>query len=122
MRNTFLLTCLLLSSFVFAQHKNIKKDGVYVPSSIFAINSIIFNQNISDLNITYIADYKFLMADFNNPNISNNLQINFRNIGRKPSVEDQIYNFEQARLNRYNVTKNANHFIWNTHHSKLVNN
>jgi len=50
----------------------------------------------------------------NNTFLYNNLQFDIRNIGRNITFDDIRDNYRKAKLTTFDVSKDSNHFIWNT--------
>lgn len=121
MWNLLVIACFLFSFSIFSQNKNIVvKDSTYRPTSIFAIDSPIFehdNEGISPLRLT---GHKFLVVDNSTRHFnSSNFQINFKNFGRSASFEDISDNYNKAILNNYEISSNNDHFIWSMWDTRL---
>ncbi|GEM_PF-4495937 len=114
MRNILFISCFLLTFTVFAQQKGQEQDSTQIPSSIFTLNTLHFNQ---DTDWVYkplqLTGYKFMIVDnFNNNGFYNNVHFDLRNFGREVSVEDLFDNYIKSELNNFDVSKNSRHFIW----------
>ncbi|MDY7393926.1 hypothetical protein UMM65_01595 [Aureibaculum sp. 2210JD6-5] len=125
MRNIFIITCFLVTLTVFSQQENVvSKDSVAVPTSIFAVGSLNYQQNNEVVGPLRLTGYKFLIVDFFNNDFSynhmNSISIDTRNFGRYASFEDITDNYNKAELNKYDVTRNTNHFIWNTYQNRRI--
>lgn len=120
MRNILLITCFLFSFSVFSQEAEIVKNDTTVPTSIFAVNSLKYQQNNLKVSPLHLTGYKFMIVDFFNSNISyNSLHFDLRNIGRDVSFEDITDNYNKAKLNTYDVSRNNDHFIWTMWDTRL---
>lgn len=122
MRNLFLVTCFFITVTVFAQQNNVVvKDSAYIPSSIFALNSLDNQQYEGVVGSLRLTGYKFMIVDsFNNYFSSQRISFDTRNIGRYYSSEDMMDNYNKAQLNKYDVTRNNDHFIWNTYQNRHI--
>ena len=115
MRNLLVIACFLFSFSVFSQNKNIVvKDSTYIPTSIFAIDSPIFEQDNEGISPLRLTGHKFLVVDNSTRHFnSSNIQINLRNFGSYASYNDITDNLNKAELYKFDVSKNTEHYIWN---------
>lgn len=116
MPRIFLITCFLLSFSVFSQEKEIVKDDNLIPTSIFSTNFLMHQTSKESLASLHLTGHKFMIVDYYegfSAVHTNRLNLDLRNFGRSFSFEDLTDNYSKALLNKFNVTTNNDHYIWN---------
>lgn len=121
MRNKLFVICFFCWAVAFSQEREKVDNDVVVPTSIFTVYSLNF-QPSSKLNNLNLTGYKFLIVDHFNTNVTfstaGRINLELRNFGKDVSFEDLADNYTKAWLNKFDVTRNNDHFIWNMAHSK----
>ena len=100
MRKIVIISIFFLTFNLFSQNQEKEHIRKYVPSSIFVTSSSDFDQPymIGFTETLNLTNFTFLIED---NRVTYNFMMDFRNLGRKITIDDLTDNYQKSELIKY---------------------